>query len=104
MLWRRQGPRSERPRARERAGLQRRAALPLTAGPRMNMTNKQQVLSAEPKATLDFYELLRKQGRPCWFIRHGLQSNAYTFICKSPRAAWKAAADSLRESLREARS
>lgn len=59
------------------------------------LTPKQFVLFAELACTLDYYECLRRAGRPCWFIRHGLQGGAYTEICASPRAAWKAAYDGL---------
>jgi hypothetical protein len=60
------------------------------------MTNKQTVIHAEPKAILDYYELLRGQGKPCWFIRCGPQGRLLSAICASPKAAWKDAADALR--------
>jgi hypothetical protein len=66
------------------------------------LTPKQHVRFAEPKTTLDYYESLRRAGKPCWFIRHGLQGEAYTPICASPRAAWKSAYDGLLASLRKA--
>jgi hypothetical protein len=62
------------------------------------MTNKQLINFCAPKARLDYYESLRRAGKPCWFIRDGLQGKPYTDICASPRDAWKAAADSLRAS------
>ena len=65
----------------------------------MPLTNKQLVKHHEPKATLDYYESLRNSGKPCWFIRDGLQGAAYTGICKSPKVAWKEAADGLRLAL-----
>jgi hypothetical protein len=70
----------------------------MAASPR---TPKQHVRLADPQAMLDFYELLRGANKPCWFIRHGLQGDAYTPICASPRAAWKSAYDSLLASLRK---
>ena len=60
-------------------------------------TPKQSVLAADPDATLDFYELLRGMGKPCRFIRRGLQGAAYSGICASPRAAWKSAHNGLME-------
>jgi hypothetical protein len=65
------------------------------------MTNKQTVLAAEPKAVLDYYESLRRAGKPCWFIRLGLQGRPLSGICASPKSAWKNSADSLRTSLRK---
>jgi hypothetical protein len=57
------------------------------------MTPKQTIKIVDPKATLDYYELLRGQGLPCWFIRHGLQGPHLSFVASSPRAAWKNALD-----------
>jgi hypothetical protein len=51
-------------------------------------TPKQYVLLAEPKARSDYYESLRKAGRPCWFIRIGYQDRPLSAICASPRKAW----------------
>jgi hypothetical protein len=65
------------------------------------MTNKEMILTAEPKAMLDFYELKRGMGKPCWFIRCGFQGRPLSGICASPRAAWKDSADSFREFLRK---
>jgi hypothetical protein len=67
-----------------------------------SLTPKQHVLIADPDAHLDYYEVLRGAGKPCWFIRRGLQGNPYTLICGSPRAAWKAAFDGLLIELRKA--
>jgi hypothetical protein len=61
---------------------------------RKPVTPKQIVKSAEPKAMLDYYELLRGADKPCWFIRKGIQGHALSDICASPKAAWKNAADS----------
>lgn len=58
------------------------------------LTPKQTIKRAEPKALLDYSEVLRAAGKPCWFIRHGWQGGYYTGLCASPRAAWKAAYDS----------
>jgi hypothetical protein len=60
-----------------------------------NLTPKQRVLIADPLMMLDYYEALRCAGKPCWFIRKGIQGPAYSGICTSPRAAWKDAYDSL---------
>jgi hypothetical protein len=58
---------------------------------------KKLVLLGLPGAKLDYYESLRGSGRPCWFVREGLQGEAYTPICGTPRAAWKAAFAYIRE-------
>lgn len=63
------------------------------------LTDKQIVLLAAPDAHADYYELLRGQGRPCWFIREGMQGVIRSTICASPRAAWKDAANRLRAAL-----
>jgi hypothetical protein len=58
-----------------------------------HLTPKQIILTADPKARLDFYELLRGEGKPCWFIRSDWQGAQRSKICASPRAAWRDAAD-----------
>lgn len=63
------------------------------------LTPKQLVLSADPNAHLDYYESLRGAGRPCWFIRRGLQGSPYTEICGSPKAAWNSAWGHFREAI-----
>ncbi len=60
------------------------------------MTNKELVLAHARYARLDYYESLRNSGRPCWFIRDGMQGGAYSDIHRSAKAAWKDAANSLR--------
>jgi hypothetical protein len=65
------------------------------------VTNKEMILTAEPKATLDYYESLRGAGKPCWFIRVGFQGRPLSGICASPKAAWKDSADSFKEFLRK---
>jgi hypothetical protein len=65
------------------------------------MKHRQIVLAAEPDAMLDYYELLRGQGEPCWFIRRGIQGEPISQICASPRAAWKSAHTWLPKSLRK---
>lgn len=67
----------------------------------VKLTPKQTVLTAEPKATLDYYELLRGLEEPCWFIRLGIQGRPLSDIMPTPRAAWKNAADSLIASFRK---
>jgi hypothetical protein len=53
------------------------------------MTPKQQVKQKQPGAILDFYELLRQQGKPCWFIRYSQCGYQLSAICPTPRAAWQ---------------
>lgn len=65
------------------------------------MKHRQIVLAAEPDAQLDYYELLRGQGKPCWFIRRGIQGEPLSAICASPQAAWKSANATLLKSLRK---
>jgi hypothetical protein len=60
------------------------------------MTNKQTIKCADPKAILDYYESLRASGKPCWFIRCGLQGPPISAICATPKLAWKDSADSFR--------
>jgi hypothetical protein len=61
------------------------------------MTPRETILAVIPDAQLDCYECLRGWGKPCWFIRHGLQGEALSGICASPKAAWKNALMWLRE-------
>jgi hypothetical protein len=63
------------------------------------VTNKQTIKTVEPTARVDFYETLRGNGKPCWFVRVGYQGPALSDICASPKLAWKNAADSFRASL-----
>jgi hypothetical protein len=65
------------------------------------MKHREIVLAAEPEAQLDYYEFLRGQGEPCWFIRIGIQGKPISDICASPAAAWKSANAWLLKSLRE---
>jgi hypothetical protein len=67
---------------------------------RMHPTPKQLVLLFAPKATLDYYEVLRGARKPCWFIREGLQGVPMSPICKSPQHAWRAAYVEMRSHLR----
>jgi hypothetical protein len=67
----------------------------------MKVTNKQTVLLADSTARADYYELLRGQGKPCWFIRSGMQGSIRSDICASPREAWKDSAERLRAALRK---
>jgi hypothetical protein len=64
------------------------------------LTPKQRMLIADSLLMLDYYELLRSAGKPCWFIRRGMQGPAYSPICASPRAAWQAAYDSLLDAIK----
>lgn len=50
---------------------------------------------------LDYYEVMRRMGKPCWFIRCGIQGRPLSGICASPKAAWKDSADSFKEFLRK---
>lgn len=61
------------------------------------MTNKEMILTADPTAICDYYELLRGAGKPCWYIRSGLCGPIRSAICASPRAAWKESADRFRK-------
>ncbi|WP_148214981.1 MULTISPECIES: hypothetical protein [Acidobacterium] len=63
-----------------------------------HLTPKLQVKAAEPRARLDYYEYLRKSGKPCWFIREGFQGPALSDICASPKSAWRDAAERLKAS------
>lgn len=56
------------------------------------LTPKQCVLLADRSARLDYSELLRKNGKPCWFIRSGMQGPfLHEGLFSTPRAAWAAA-------------
>jgi hypothetical protein len=73
------------------------------------LTAKQTILTADPSAKLDFYELLRAQKKPCWFIRRGvpgsgvLPGQILSDISSSPKAAWKNAREKFFEAMRKAR-
>jgi len=67
----------------------------------MKLTNKQTVLLADHTARADYYELLRGQGEPCWFIRSGMQGPIRSAICATPRKAWEDSAARLRTALRK---
>jgi hypothetical protein len=58
----------------------------------MARTPKQSLLANVPNARLDYYELLRGERKPCWFIREGQQGIKLSPICATPREAWAAAA------------
>jgi hypothetical protein len=91
----------------ENARVERRvAALPLQQAQERSeswqaMSNKEMILAAEPKAILDHYESLRGTGKPCWYIRVGLQGEHLSDICATPREAWQNAADHFRASFRK---
>lgn len=54
----------------------------------LNMTNKQFIRFLEPKARLDYYESLRNEDKPCWFIRLGWQGKPLSAISATPKEAW----------------
>lgn len=62
------------------------------------LTPKRLLLLAEPRAKLDYYEILRRASQPCWFIRVGMQGPALSPISISPRAAWSSALAALHAS------
>lgn len=59
------------------------------------MRHKLMVRRMSPGAILDYYELLKGQGAPCWYIRTGPQGHAISAVCPTPRAAWEDAANTL---------
>jgi hypothetical protein len=54
-------------------------------------TSKERVLALEPRAMLDWSEILKSQKLPCMFVRAGAQGPAISGICESPAEAWSQA-------------
>jgi hypothetical protein len=65
--------------------------------PTTRLSPKRLVTAVDPTAMLDYYESLRGAGRPCWFIRSGIQGPKRTSICATPRAAWREAGKRMHE-------
>jgi hypothetical protein len=63
----------------------------------LSTTAKARVIAHFPEAQLDFYEHLRGQRKPCWFIRTGIQCPAISGINVTPRQAWADADRLIRE-------
>jgi hypothetical protein len=59
----------------------------------MKINRRNEVLRAFPTAVSDFYEHLKGQGLPCWFIKHA--GGVLSPICISPQSAWKKAYEEL---------
>jgi hypothetical protein len=67
---------------------------------KVKYTNKEHVLMADPTCLVDYYETLRGVGKPCYYVRSGLQGPPRSSICASPRAAWADAAKRLFASIK----